>query len=796
MTRRNALILATAVLLPVLIWGAARMSEGEARKPASAVSSAPAVSRAHEPEFPSGIPADVVALMRQGRDWAASRRMTEVLRNDDRPEAAVVAARAQAGWGGWSTVRTLLDGKPWLDTALHGEGWFLLARAYEEGGDWTRAAFAYQRYLKVSPEHGPGDANRPVAQLRYGLALLHTGQVEPGVAALERARAFAPAAAAWANLLAAEALADHGDTARVRALVESAGTGVPWLRAREAWVQAYGKAKDPRGQRSLALTLRAQAPNDTARAMLSADAGAAALAMGDSVAALGDFRAAMSAAPASPGAGAAATRAAGLRGLTAGDRLLLAQTFDRRGDNPRAAAGYRAWLASGSGTADERLRVTLALGKALFDSGRYADAQGPLATVASSSSGMAPEAMYVLGRAQSRAGKASAANATFMRLAARFPGRAEAANALYLVADAADDRGDDATARSIYARILSGFPGTTRAGQAMMRLGGASFAARDYAGAERIFEQYRAANPQGDAWLQATYWAGRAALARGDKATATQRFREVREREPVSYYSVRAAARLGEPYWPVELARDPADSAGVRARVDASIQTVDLLRDAGLAADAEQEAERLLSAAATDASLVYPLAEALAARGITVPAVHAGQAMQKRGVPLNARLLRILYPYPYRPVLEAEAKARGLDPFLVAALTRQESVFKAGISSPVGARGLMQVMPETGRGVAAGLGTRPWSADLLFDPEINVHLGTRFLAEQMRDYRGSLPSVFAAYNAGPARVERWSRFPEYRDEELFTERIPFDETREYVKILTRNIALYRGLYGG
>ncbi len=65
----------------------------------------------------------------------------------------------------------------------------------------------------------------------------------------------------------------------------------------------------------------------------------------------------------------------------------------------------------------------------------------------------------------------------------------------------------------------------------------------------------------------------------------------------------------------------------------------------------------------------------------------------------------------------------------------------------------------------------------------------------MRRYDGSLPSVFSAYNAGPLRIDEWKRFPEFPDEELFTERIPYRETRDYVKILTRNIALYRGLYG-
>lgn len=75
-----------------------------------------------------------------------------------------------------------------------------------------------------------------------------------------------------------------------------------------------------------------------------------------------------------------------------------------------------------------------------------------------------------------------------------------------------------------------------------------------------------------------------------------------------------------------------------------------------------------------------------------------------------------------------------------------------------------------------------------------MHLGTRYLAQHMESYDGSLPSVFSAYNAGAHRVERWSEFPEYGRDELFTERIPFRETRNYVKILTRNLAIYQGLY--
>jgi soluble lytic murein transglycosylase len=122
-------------------------------------------------------------------------------------------------------------------------------------------------------------------------------------------------------------------------------------------------------------------------------------------------------------------------------------------------------------------------------------------------------------------------------------------------------------------------------------------------------------------------------------------------------------------------------------------------------------------------------------------------------------------------------------------------MFEARITSPAGARGLMQIMPATARQLAEAAGIDQWHAEMLYHPEINVHLGTRYIAQHMENYEGALPPVFSAYNAGSHRVAWWSEFPEYGDDELFTERIPFAETRGYVRILTRNREVYTGMYG-
>jgi soluble lytic murein transglycosylase len=725
---------------------------------------------------------EIAALIRDGRPWYAALRMRTYLRRhpDAPPEALLLAARAEAEWGGWERVRTLLDGKPWLDRTGGGEGWFLLGRAREEERQWAPAADAYARYLAVVSPQAP---ERRVAGLLRGRALLQAGRTEAGIAALDSLRDSTPEVSAWAALWAANARAERGDTAGVRQEVAAIGQAATTAQAQRAHLRAYNQARDPGGARALALAYRQAAATDGDRAEWGMAAARAALAWGDTAQARADLRASL-------GASGAPSLFRSLSGLSTADRLALARAFHRQGSNASAAAEYRAWLASGAGSAEERRGVQLALGRALFAAGRNAEVERALRPLV----GQSAEALYLTARAQLRLNQRGNARASMLRIAERFRGSPQAADALFLLADLAHDARELGTARRYYRRLLEEAPRSARAAQARMRLAGLEFLERDYRTAARIWEEGRSVST-GTTWAQATYWTGRAHQGMGDSATARARFREVRMRDPISYYAVRAADRLGEPFWPVPLDSAPPSNPAARERVERMMRSVDLLRTAGLYDPAEAEAAWLVGRFGDDPNLQYPLAEALNARGYTVPGTRLARRIAEREKAMNLRLLYILYPYAYRPVIEAEARANKLDPFMVAALTRQESTFKARISSPVGARGLMQVMPRTGRGLAQGAGIGGWDEELLFQPEINVHLGTRFLAAQMRQYNGSLPRVFSAYNAGPARVERWRRWPEAVDQELWTERIPFAETRDYVRILRRNIALYRGLYG-
>ena len=105
----------------------------------------------------------------------------------------------------------------------------------------------------------------------------------------------------------------------------------------------------------------------------------------------------------------------------------------------------------------------------------------------------------------------------------------------------------------------------------------------------------------------------------------------------------------------------------------------------------------------------------------------------------------------------------------------------------------MQVMPDVGRTLARSLDFPLWDPVLLYQADVNAKLGTRHLADLFRQY-DQLPHILAAYNAGGSRVQRWRTKAGVEDPEMFTERIPYVETRDYVRIVLRNRDLYRALY--
>ncbi|MDK2930734.1 MAG: soluble lytic murein transglycosylase [Bacillota bacterium] len=154
------------------------------------------------------------------------------------------------------------------------------------------------------------------------------------------------------------------------------------------------------------------------------------------------------------------------------------------------------------------------------------------------------------------------------------------------------------------------------------------------------------------------------------------------------------------------------------------------------------------------------------------------------------------YPTPYKDLVTQYCAEHNVDPFLVTALMRVESRFRPHVVSEKGARGLMQVMPDTGRWVAQELGMDRFDPEMLHDPRINLRIGTWYLASLEREFGGDKVIVLAAYNAGRGNVRKWLDTTRWtgRIEEI--DRIPFPETRDYVRKVLRLYETYVRVYDG
>jgi len=131
----------------------------------------------------------------------------------------------------------------------------------------------------------------------------------------------------------------------------------------------------------------------------------------------------------------------------------------------------------------------------------------------------------------------------------------------------------------------------------------------------------------------------------------------------------------------------------------------------------------------------------------------------------------------------------------VAALIRQESEFDPRAVSRANAYGLTQVLPSTGRQLSRRVGIARFSPSMLFQPEVNLKLGTYYLKTLLDQHNGKWEEALASYNAGKRRTDDWVTWASFREPAEFIETIPFTETRTYIQIVLRNAYIYRQLYG-
>jgi soluble lytic murein transglycosylase len=163
-------------------------------------------------------------------------------------------------------------------------------------------------------------------------------------------------------------------------------------------------------------------------------------------------------------------------------------------------------------------------------------------------------------------------------------------------------------------------------------------------------------------------------------------------------------------------------------------------------------------------------------------------------VPEQLELWWHAWPAPFeQEVRRATAGGRTVEPGLVYAVMREESGYRPAVVSVSGARGLLQLMPETAERVSQRAGITLGSADDLFVPRVNIELGAAYLAELLTRFEGRRSAAIGSYNAGPNAVARWLAQGAAEDDE-WVEAISYDQTRGYVKRVLRSVHAYRVLY--
>ena len=633
-----------------------------------------------------------------------------------------------------------------------------------------------------------------VALIRMARVALAAGRTDEAVASLAAVPPSVPAAlVSWAAAQGAEERARRADTMAVGRLLALVSDGGARHAVWDALARARLAAGDTLGAEGVYRAVRASGPGGR-RADAAAEAGMLALTRGDSTTA----RPLLMEGLASGSVRARARAAAALLSFRDTDLALtlrMAAALEEVEDTGPALGAYdrAARLAAGAGTslpdssrlARTRLSATV--------TARHQEALEEFRSIGASTRDPAVGSrnLELWARLRARQGRSGDAQTLRSRLLEEYPSSAEAAEVLWERARQAEERGDADGALALYERLATAAPEHARSGQARMRSGQILLGRGRTEEAARAYEAYLEAFPEGRRWEEASYWAASARLALGQEAAAQRALARLRREEPVSYYAVMAAALVGEPYG----LSVPESAAPARPTwLEQGLAGLDLLLAAGLTAGVEAEEVRLAARARPEAGALLALAEALVQRGRMVTGITLGWEVRETGAPFDRRLLGVLFPLPYPEMIERQAAESRLDPILVAALIRQESAFEPAIRSPAGAVGLMQVMPTTGRELARRLGPSGFREGHLEVPEVNLHLGAAFYADMSRRYGDDLPLVLAAYNAGPARANRWRRYPEASSAARFTERIPFDETRTYVKNVVRNLAVYRALY--
>ena len=364
----------------------------------------------------------------------------------------------------------------------------------------------------------------------------------------------------------------------------------------------------------------------------------------------------------------------------------------------------------------------------------------------------------------------------------------------------------------LYRAAYETFPDQPQAPVCHWRVAWAAYIRRQH-DARELLREHLERYPGHPSASAALYYLGRLAETGGDLPAARALYTKLAAQFPNYYYGILGRARRDQPaiaaagpspkttefLQPIAFSpHKPAIDLHPDPDTALRIARARLLTSAGLADLAQAE----LRFGVRHGDQPYLLAMELARTAATPhERLHAIKGAAPEYLSLSLAdappsFWQLLFPLPYEKDLVRNARAQNLDPYMMAALIRQESEFDPQALSAKKAYGLTQVEPATGRSLARRAGVPHFTNRSLFVPAINLKLGSYYLRGLLDQWSGQWEQALASYNAGKTRVNEWVAWNRYQEPAEFVESIPFTETREYVEAILRNAAVYRQLYAG
>jgi len=488
--------------------------------------------------------------------------------------------------------------------------------------------------------------------------------------------------------------------------------------------------------------------------------------------------------------------------------LQRASLFLDDGQYARGRAEFEAAALETSGLERDQARVRF--GAARYLAGDATGARSYLTALDAAAPEADAERIYYLEECARRLSDDDGMMAAVKRLGERHPNSPWRARALisaanrYLLANQPD------AYVPLYRDAYEAFPSDPQAGGCHWKVAFRAWMSNQPNAADLIREQIRD-YPSHPTAAAALYFLGRAAERASDPGSARGSYERLSKAFPNTYYAMLARTRLSQSE--VARAAVPAATAEFLASLKVAatqpvptaaapwtttrIERSRVLRAAGLTDFADSELRFGARNGGQPALLAVEMAGAADAPHLAMRAMKS-LSPDYLNLPLGAaprRYWELLFPLPYRAELTEDARAKGIDPYLVAGLIRQESEFDPQARSRANALGLTQVRPVTGRLFARQAGISRYSNRLLVQPGSNLKLGIAILRSTLDQNAGKVEPALAGYNAGPNRAAEWLLWNTYREPAEFVESIPYTETRDYVQAVLRNADIYRRLYG-